>query len=78
MPAGKLNSAEVLTSFGERIFGNSWGAGVGRLAGVHERTVLRIAAAAREGRDYRSAREVLAALLAGLEPIMVDLRRAVR
>lgn len=67
------NSAELVAAFGRRVFGNSWGAGIARLAKVNERTVQRIATAAREGRDYPAARGVLAALHEALAPIVAEL-----
>jgi hypothetical protein len=68
-----LNYAELVEAFGQRLFGSSWAAGVGRLAGVNERTVQRIAAAAREGEDYSAARGVLAALAEAIAPIADEL-----
>jgi hypothetical protein len=39
----------------EMLFGSKWAAGCARLTGVDPRTMLRIQAAAREGRDYPGA-----------------------
>lgn len=67
------NYAELVAAFGRRIFGDSWAAPLARLANVNDRTVQRIASAAREGRDYRAARGVLGALAETLAPIALEL-----
>ena len=67
------NHAQLVAAFGRRIFGDAWGAGLARLAGVNPRTMTRIAAAARDGRDYPAARGVLAALHQALAPIVAEL-----
>jgi hypothetical protein len=72
--APPVNYAATVAAFGQALFGRNWAAGVGRLADVNPRTLTRIHAAAREGRDYAAARGVLAALHEKLAPIVAELK----
>jgi hypothetical protein len=67
--------AELVASFGERLFGAEWASPMARLTGTNERTVRRVRQAAREGRDYPAARGILAAMLEHLSPIVAELAR---
>lgn len=66
--------SELVAEYGERLFGNEWAAALGRLTGVNDRTIRYIRAAALEGREYQSARGVLAALEEKLNEIAWDLK----
>ena len=68
--------SQALARLGERIFGTDWAAPMSRMTGIHARTLLRIKSAAAEGRDYRGAIQVLAALENGLRGAAVDTRDA--
>jgi hypothetical protein len=66
--------SQLVAEFGERLFGNEWAAALGRLTGINDRTIRYIRAAALEGREYGSARGVLAALEERLTDIAWDLK----
>jgi hypothetical protein len=54
------NYAIALVGFAESLFGeHNWQAALSRLTGAPKRTVVRIAGAAREGRDHPAARRTL-------------------
>ena len=76
--APPVNYAQIVSLFGQRVWGANWPSGMGRLTGINPRTLARIYAAAREGRDYPAARGVLAALGRELTPVMDDLKPWVR
>jgi len=66
--------SQTIAGFGERLFGPEWGTAMARLTGTNQRTISRIKVAAAEGREYPSARGVLAALHDALSEIMRDLK----
>lgn len=61
MPAPP-GSTRLLVQYGERLFGDQWGAPMARLTGVNLRTIDRIKAAHARGDEYPSAGGVLVAL----------------
>ena len=67
------NYAAALVAFATALYGPRWQAGVEHLTGANRRTLLRLAIAAREGRDYASAPKILADLHARLAPIAAEL-----
>lgn len=56
-------AAVAVTRLGERMFGAEWAGPMARLTGLSARTLLRVKAAAQEGREYPAARGALAGLL---------------
>ena len=58
--------SQALARLGEQIFGSDWAAPMSRMTGVNARTLLRVKAAAAEGRDYRGAVEMIGRLRRGL------------
>ncbi|HEY5409918.1 MAG TPA: hypothetical protein VIJ94_04240 [Caulobacteraceae bacterium] len=73
-PAGYRTTAERLSAVGLELFGEEWAAPLARLTGTNERTVRRVRAAAREGKDYPAAAGLLAALQERLAAICEALR----
>ena len=59
-------ASQSVADIGERLFGSEWGAPMSRLTGINQRTLLRVKAAATEGREYPAARAALAELSTGL------------
>jgi hypothetical protein len=60
------HASEVVALVGTALFGDEWSGQLAQLLDLNPRTARRIAAAAREGRDYPSAR----ALIGDLGPLM--------
>lgn len=54
--------SQAVADLATSIFGSDWGAPMARLTGINQRTLLRIKAAASEGREYPAARGALAQL----------------
>jgi hypothetical protein len=67
------HASELVARYGEALAGSEWGAALARLTGINERTMSRIRAAAREGREYPAARGVLAALHEALTAVLDQL-----
>ena len=63
--------AELATS----IFGSDWGAPMSRLTGINQRTLLRIKAAAAEGREYPASKAALAELADQMQEIALECRK---
>lgn len=68
-------AADILAEKAEELFGPEWAAPLARLTDTNERTVRRVRAASRDGREYPAAagllaalHERLAAILKGLQP----------
>jgi len=59
----------AVTRLGERMFGAEWAGPMARLTGLSARTLLRVKAAAQEGRDYPAARGALAGLLVATDAL---------
>lgn len=67
------HASEQLDEAARALFGEEYAAALARLTDTNERTVRRIRAAAREGREYPAARGVLAALHEALQRFVRDL-----
>lgn len=68
------NYAAIVAMFGEAIWGSKWALDMGRFTGINPRTLSRIYAAHKQGRDYPAAPGVLAALYRNLGPVLADLK----
>ena len=66
--------AQVVATFGERVWGPGWPKGMAEFTGINIRTLTRIKAASREGEDYAAARGVIGALREQLTAVLADLR----
>jgi hypothetical protein len=67
------NASEVLDEIARAIFGEEYASALARVTDTNERTIRRIRAAAREGREYPAARGVLAALAEAVEGFAAEL-----
>ena len=56
------NHAQALAAFAERFYGPEWQRPLSRDLGVHFNTIYRVARAAREGRNYATAQQLLSDL----------------
>jgi hypothetical protein len=65
--------SEAIVAVGERVWGDRWASAMSRFTDVNLRTLTRIHAAAREGREYPAARGVVAALHDRLTGALDDL-----
>jgi hypothetical protein len=68
-----VTNAEIVVTFGQRVWGHSWTAGMSVFAEVNPRTLARIYAASRRGEEYPAARGVIGALARALEAVQADL-----
>jgi hypothetical protein len=68
-----MNHAQALCAFAERLYGDQWQSVLSRALGVHRNTLYRLARAARAGRDYATAPQLLADLRAHLVAIATDM-----
>lgn len=67
MPDRPPHLSELVADAGRALYGDDWQNPLARLLGINERTMRRIAAAAREGEAYPVAPGALRDLLAELE-----------
>ena len=67
------NYAAAVVGFGQALFGDNWQGDFSRLTGVNRRTLVRLVGAVREGRDYASAPQILAALHVQISPLAESL-----
>lgn len=60
-------ASKAVADLATSIFGSDWGAPMARVTGINQRTLLRIKAAAADGREYPAARGALAELAAQMQ-----------